>query len=138
MSGHSKKKTSLVWKFFKEDPTDKIYAVCLICAERIKRGISLPSCSSTPLSNHLRSKHSKELNEAQKRKAEDAAGTDQPPLKQLNIRNSLEGGASYPSNCAQSTSLTQSIAKMIALDCQPFSIVDDEGFNTLMKMAKPR
>ena len=67
-----------------------------------------------------------------------AAGTDQPPLKLLNIRNSLEGGTSYPSNCAQSIPLTQSIAKMIALDCQPFSIVDDEGFNTLMKMAKPR
>ena len=138
MSGHSKQKSSIVWKFFKEDPTNRLYAVCLICEERIKRGISISTCSSTPLNNHLRRKHPNELsNEAVKRKADESM--NQPPLKQLKIRTTESATvALFPPNCGQSLPITQSIAKMVALDCQPFSIVDDEGFKTLMKIAKPR
>lgn len=137
MSVNSKQKSSIVWKFFKESPTDRLYALCLICEERIKRGVSIPTCSSTPLNNHLRRKHPKELSKAVKRKADEAS--DQPPLKQLTIRTTESATvALFPPNCGQSLPITQSIAKMIALDCQPFSIVDDEGFKTLMKTAKPR
>ena len=60
MSGQTKKKSSIVWKFFNEDPAEKTYAICTKCNERIKRGIS-----STPLHNHLKSKHANELSKEQ-------------------------------------------------------------------------
>ena len=136
MSG--KKKSSIVWDFFSEDPTDKLHAICAKCQERIKRGVSIEKCSSTPLHNHLRSKHANDLFDALKRKSNDESHLEnQPPLKQPTIQESLENSI-YPANNVQYISITRSIAKMIALDCQPFSIVTDEGFLTLMKLAKPR
>ena len=136
MSG--KKKSSIVWDFFSEDPTDKLHAICTKCQERIKRGVSIEKCSSTPLHNHLRSKHANDLSDALKRKSNDESHLEnQPPLKQPTIQESLENSI-YSANNVQYISRTRSIAKMIALDCQPFSIVTDEGFLTLMKLAKPR
>ena len=136
MSG--KKKSSIVWDFFSEDPTDKLHAICTKCQERIKRGVSIEKCSSTPLHNHLRSKHANDLSDALKRKSNDESHLEnQPPLKQPTIQESLENSIYSPNN-VQYISITRSIAKMIALDCQPFSIVTDESFLTLMKLAKPR
>lgn len=138
MSGLPKKKSSIVWKFFSEDPTDKLYAICTKCQERIKRGVSVEKCSSTPLHNHLRSKHANDLSEALKRKSGDESNPEnQPPLKQSTIQESLVNSI-YSPNSEQYIAITRSIAKMIALDCQPFSIVTDEGFSSLMKLAKPR
>lgn len=138
MSGQAKKKSSIVWKFFNEDPTEKTYAICTKCNERSKRGISIEKCSSTPLHNHLKCKHADELSEAVKQKSNDEARSKkQPPMKQQYIQESLNN-SSYPEDSLQYVGITRSIAKMIALDCQPFSIVTDEGFITLMKVAKPR
>jgi hypothetical protein len=104
----------------------------------MKRGISIEKCSSTPLHNHLKSKHANELSKAVKRKSNDETHSkNQPPMKQLCIQESLDS-SSYPQDSLQYVGITRSIAKMIALDCQPFSIVTDEGFITLMKVAKPR
>ena len=136
MSG--KKKSSIVWDFFSEDPADKLHAICTKCQERIKRYVSIEKCSSTPLHNHFRSKHPNDLSDALERKSNDESHLEnQPPLKQPTIQESLENSI-YPANNVQYISITRSIAKMIALDCQPFSIVTDEGFLTLMKLAKPR
>ena len=136
MSAQAKKKSSVVWDFFNEDPTEKLYAVCSKCNQRIKRGVSVEKCS-TPLHNHLRSKHANDLSNALKRKLNEGNPENQPSLKQPTVEESLEN-SSYPPNSSQYVSITRSIAKMIALDCQPFSIVTDEGFKTLMQVAKPR
>lgn len=41
-------------------------------------------------------------------------------------------------NSARSKDLTAAIAKMIVLDCQPFSVVNDRGFREIIKIAEPR
>ena len=136
MSG--KNKSSIVWNFFSKDPTDKLHVICTKCQEHIKQGVSIEKCSSTPLHNHLCSKHTSDLSDVLKRKSNDESHLEnQPPLKQPAIQESLENSM-YSPNHVQYISITWSIAKMIALDCQPFSIVTDEGFLTLMKLAKPR
>ncbi len=133
MAAQAKKKSSVVWDFFNEDPEEKLYAVCLKCNQRIKRGVTVDKCSSTPLHNHLRSKHANDFSHALKRKSNEENPENQPPLKQQTIQESLEN-SSYPPNSPQYLSITRSIA----LDCQPYSIVTDEGFKTLMQVAKPR
>ena len=133
----AKKKSSVVWDFFSEDPAEKLYAVCSKCNQRIKRGVSVEKCSSTPLHNHLRSKHANDFSDALKRKLNEGSPESQPPLKQPTIEENLEN-SSYPANSPQYVRVHNWIAKVIALDCQPFSIVTDEGFKTLTQVAKPR
>ncbi|KOX70242.1 Zinc finger BED domain-containing protein 4 [Melipona quadrifasciata] len=41
-------------------------------------------------------------------------------------------------NCKRAKELTTAIAHMITLDLQPFSIVDDVGFRSLLNCAEPR
>ena len=131
MSGPMNKKSSIVWNFFSKDPADKLHAICTKCQERIKRGVSIEKCSSTPLHNHLCSKHANDLSNVLKRKSNDESHLEnQPPLKQPTIQESLEKSIYSPNNVLY-ISITRSIAKMIALDCQPFSIVTDKGFLTL-------
>ena len=49
-----------------------------------------------------------------------------------------KGGTKFPSSSPKAIKLTNNIVKMIFKDYQPLSIVEDDGFKSLMAEAEPR
>ena len=47
-------------------------------------------------------------------------------------------GTPYQAGGVQQTALDELLAKMIVKDIQPFSVVEDEGFNDFVKALNPR
>lgn len=138
VKGSGAKKTSLAWKFFDEDQ-NVLYAECKLCQAKIKRGTSLQSCSSTPLLNHVKLKHWKQYQDVQREKQRTVPAVSSAlSLVQPDIQQALQLKETYPTNSEPALALTRAIAKMIAVDVQPFSIVEDEGFKDLLQIAKPR
>jgi len=64
--------------------------------------------------------------EALKRKIEDTT------QKQNKIQDSFNSKSYLSQNSARAKLITQNISEMIALDYQPYSIVEDRGFKNLM------
>ena len=56
---------------------------------------------------------------------------------QLTLKETVELKKLWDINSSQAQQIHYSIGEMIAVDCQPFSIVEDPGFQRLMKLLKP-
>lgn len=59
------------------------------------------------------------------------------PMVQKTLFETLESKKIWSVSDARSKEIHLLVGQMIALDCQPISIVEDEGFNELMKRVKP-
>jgi hypothetical protein len=142
-------KRSVIWKFFGVgEPASK--AICKTCKEAISRGTKEKDFSTKPLWNHLL-KHP-----LQKKQAEDFTkqlkdirervcnpSSSSPSLKsssQVSQPNILAcfGNAVESQEKMKHQKMDDAIAKMIAWDLQPFSMVEDKGFQHLMKVAAPK
>ena len=55
---------------------------------------------------------------------------------QLTLEETLSLKMIWDINSSQAISIHNSVAEMVFVDCQPFSIVKDVGFNKLMKCLK--
>lgn len=145
MSAHLFK--SIIWNYFKIDTTDIKKAVCNECNAKISRGGSSPkSFTTTNLIAHLRSQHTMKYREFEKElpSKRSAASTAESPRLPVgpSIQPTLEQCASmkevWPIDHPRAQAISNAIAAMIALDCQPFSIVKDEGFKRLMNLVAPK
>ena len=139
---------SFVWTLFSvKDPSDPV-AECLICHKAIKRGAgNQKTFSTSPLHNHAKVKHPKEYQEAK-----DAARQPQPSTsatepkekklsemkKQLSLEESFASKKIWDINDSRSKGIHKAIMTMMALENQPFSIVEDDGFVKLMAHLQPR
>lgn len=145
MSGRKK---SGVWTFYSEtDEPNKVK--CTLCESLISRGGSGRSASTSALSNHLGVKHSREFLQMQhpihtpNLPSTSNTNDSQPSTlqvasssRQLSIEDSLE--SSWKINDPRAQAIHKTTAEMIAVDNQPLSILEDQGFSRLMSLLKPK
>lgn len=145
----SLKNKSVIWNFFKYD--DAVKVKCNLCFSLISRGGIGKKASTTPLFNHLRSKHKEEYDKIFSSKENDKDTLDFADEKvydpstsqkrksvQPTLETVLEKKKVWDINHPKSVELHYAIGKMIAVDNQPYSFVEDEGFQNLMLKAQPQ
>ena len=145
-----RKKKSVIWMFFSVHKEDKSKAICLTCKEKVSQGGSNPkNFNTTNLRKHLQShrdkykefceKEAAKRDETQERAAAASAlqTSEQVSLKQSTLEGLGERKKTSPDYpCTKE--LTYRLAVMIAIDLQPFSIVEDVGFRQLVAALEPR
>ena len=161
-----KKKNSEVWKFFSQDSQDFSKAICqvkigektisnengdlakipIICGAVVSRGGKIPTNFTTcGLKKHLERKHpdiNQKLTEIERSKSPEDLNSlekknDQPLQKKITLfmnKPIFEQGFLTQDI---KNKIERSIAEMIYLDFRPFSIVEDEGFQGLIKILYP-
>ncbi len=128
---------SAVWTYFSISQKDPRTAICKTCNAEISRGgASAKAFSTSGLFYHLKSKHSNryaeyERNVAQKRKTPPSTPTP-------SVVDVFEKARMFPSDGVKAKGITQKIMEFIALDDQPFSVVEDVGFRRLIEHIEPR
>lgn len=118
-----------IWKFFTRNKDE---AICNSC----ERVLKTPTGTTTTLKRHLESKgHEIHLQKytalIQENSAGKSSGLTQSKLTYVKAE---VWSKTHPS----AKQLTTAVAEMMALDFQPCSIVEDQGFMQLLKIAEPR
>jgi len=146
---------SFIWNLFEEDADDKTYAKCLHYKSRIKRGKDKRCFSTSPLMKHAETHHrevfmkEKEAAEAAA-KQKDAESKQPPPkkqkmdslqtahLSQMRLQEVFAPHKVWDINDSHAKAINQKVMAMIALDNQPFTVVEDEGFVDLLAHLQPK
>lgn len=135
---------AVVWDYFNiNDESDK-FASCAVCKDRVSRGGScVKSFNTTNLIDHLKKKHPgdytdyeekkkiRELKQKEKRK-------EQTAFRQLTMIEAEAKVKVWDINDPHAMRIHKLVGEMIATDNQPFSVVQDTGFNRLIKTLEPR
>ena len=131
-----------VWKFFTISATDNSRANCTICNTSYSRGKERAGASSMNTSNmrdHLKRKHPSQYQALVSSETQaQEANAKKPAQEQPSLAAFVEKSRPWPFDCPQSLRLHRKLAEMIALDDQPFNIVNNDGFRRLMQAAEPR
>ena len=115
---------------------DKSKTVCLICNKKVSWGVSnLKNFNATNLRKYLQS-HSdknkkfceKEATKQKETRAVNAHASVQASLKQITLQGLEERRKPFSPDHPHAKELTYRAAEIIAIDLQPFSIVEDVGF----------
>lgn len=119
-----------VWNFFVKVTDNADTARCKKCDRLLK----IPTGTTTTLKRHLETRNHE--NELESYVELMARTNKKKPLLQteLNYTN-LD---LWPKNHPESVKLSKKLAEMIAMDYQPYSIVEDKGFINLMNCAAPK
>ena len=142
---------SPVWKFF-VIAEDIKYAKCNTCNELVPRGGgSMKSFNTTNLVNHLKSKHHEEFDkfqdirknkEAQRQAAKSERIQERSNqlggMRQLTLQATKQRTSFWGLNDPRALCIHRKIGEMIAVDNQPFSLVEDIGFIRLLHTLEPR
>lgn len=126
MDSHGEKR-STIWKFFeKASPSS---AICKKCGSTLKT----PASTTSPLLNHLKSKHHAHYLEIQ-----DSAKANRRPkvAEQQTLLGMTKGKGLLSESTKKQT--TMFIARMIAKDLQPYEFVENKGFQDLMHHLQPQ
>ena len=135
-----RKKSSTVWTFFTVDDDNNKKAICHKCKEKISRGGSNPRAFGTSnLIKHLQIHKEiyEEYLEIERKKKDEEKSTGKG-LKQATLEQVIDKQKPYSIDHPRAKSITSHIAEMMAVDLQPFSIVDNIGFCRLMALIEPR
>ncbi|XP_071579577.1 zinc finger BED domain-containing protein 4-like [Temnothorax nylanderi] len=131
---------SVVWDFFKK--IDKNSAQCK--AKECLKILSTPTSTTSTLKRHLKmhpeeNKKMLELEEEKKKlKLKRQASNKNNVLIQSSLPNIFQKNTSYLKTSSKKMKLDEAVGKMIALDFQPYSIVEDRGFRELTYELDPR
>ena len=134
-------------RFFSVSVTDESKAVCDECGKRVARGgRSAKSYTTTNLRNHLKRRHFSQYTELLKlektKSATDDDGSRRSPSpchsSQSTIDRCFQQSKPYNKGHPEARKITLLIGEMMALDFQPFSIVEDTGFTALINHLDPR
>ena len=133
-------KRSPIWDYFKVGEDTK-FAVCNVCGQSISRGgKTTKTFNTTNLVYHIRGTHaelhSELLKKCDERTKEKASAPSSS--RQLTLQESSDKARKWDINDPRAQHIHTRIAEMIALDYQPFSIVDDVGFVRLLHSLEPR
>ena len=124
----SKRQRSAVWTYFDKE-RGETEPVCTICGESVKT-----SGNTSNLLKHLTCKHEKkfklvnEEQEAVKRMREEQTPLKQP--RQVTLKVSMERAQGYGRESLRRKKIDEALVRMLAIDLQPASIVEDRGFRT--------
>ena len=134
------KRRSPIWQFFSTGENDRL-ATCSICKVKVSRGgHSVKTFTTTNLVGHLR-KHPAEYKTYEDNKTaatEKQANKLGTSSKQITLEESQSRSKVWDINDTRALRVSSKIGEMIALDSQPFSIVDDAGFVSLLQSLEPR
>lgn len=153
---------SVVWRLFKINDDDQTKVTCNLCNKVLSRGGKTEkSFTTTNMKKHLQTQHQEQLEQeegliaeevaqaAQKRtmnyyvtaqkktKVDCEASTSGSSDSQRTLEETYELKKIWDINSTQAKRIHIAIGEMIAIDSQPFSIVDDIGFTRLIKLLKP-
>ena len=136
------RKRSEIWNYFSISVSDEKKAVCHECQENVARGgDKTNSFNTSNLQKHLRNRHPDKLRELEESEKEaskkKAAAKEQTSSSQATLEECLEWTRPYPIDHPVAQRITRFIAEMMALDCQPFSVVEDQGFVRLLNHLQP-
>ena len=136
-------KRSEIWNYFSISVSDKKKAVCHECQGNVAcGGDKTNSFNTSNLRKHLRNHHPEKLRELKENEKETsrkkAAVKEQTSSSQVTIKECLEWMHPYPIHHLVAQRITHFIAKLMALDCQPFSIFEYQGFVHLLNHLQPR
>ena len=141
MASPSSRKRSPIWDYFTVAEDTK-FAVCKTCDKSVSRGGNSTKVYTTSnLVNHLKSLH-KELHKGYDDKHEkylEEERTKKPSSSKQQTLFELEDKLrQWDINDVRAQRIHRLVAEMIALDTQPFSVVEDVGFVRLVKTLEPR
>ena len=124
-------KRSSTCDHFDVSPSDPSHAICKHCSVSVSRGGKSSSAwTMTTLKNHMVRHHpSIKLTAPEKPKE---------PQAQSSVFAAFEHDRVWDLHDPRSTKIHQLIIQMIAVDDQPFSIVNNEGFCALRHGIEPR
>jgi len=135
---------SKVWNYFKVDNVEKTKAVCNKCKVKISRDdTSAKTFTTTNMIAHLRSQHAVAYREfeaelASSKSKGSATSTMGSSTSTVLVQPTFVQCASmqevWPIDHPRAQAISTAIGSMMALDCQPFSVVEDEGFKRLIKL----
>lgn len=130
--------TSKVWIYF-EQTENSGKVKCKICLTVLSKGAG-KSGSTLSMRNHLNAKHRKEYNHMLS--LEQKPSSSQPKRKspkyfQPSLAETISMSKIWDINDHRALKLHDKIGKMIALDNQPFNVVENEGFIAVLKEAQP-
>ena len=129
-------KRSLTWKYFSVCETDESKAQC-ICKTIISRGGSnTKSYSTSTLNNHLKNKHPDEYESITADKhaaADNKPGTSSTPKRlQPTLAQFSAHKRKWAIDSEEARKVHEAIGRMIAVDVQPYSVVEDVGFQNVV------
>lgn len=150
----AEKKSSKAWFFFVEDEDQQHLACCKKCDKKVPRGLpnKRKEWSTSNLLSHLRTAHPKELADYDRQAAEQARQEAATPAastsaatensgrssRQQTLAECISRSAKWSSDSPEAKQLTNAIGRMLALDLQPFQMVENIGFRHVMSLAAPR
>lgn len=119
----SKRQTgpSFVWDHFKKCAGSQ-EAICNHCGSKIKT-----KGNTSNLIHHLQSMHKNYANKPISK-----------PALPTNLDNYLNKVKCYENGSARKNAIDEAIMRMIAIDIQPFSVLEDKGFCELVHLLDPR
>lgn len=133
--------SSPVWMFFSVAADDKSIAVCKACSSRIPRGgKNATGFNTTNLISHLKSRHRGEaiLKEYEAAAAATITKTKTTRSVVVPIQQAFENCKKFPRDSEKAKAINDRLMEFIALDDQPFSVVEDPGFRKLIAHLEPR
>lgn len=121
----------MVWKYFEEDEEEG-KVKCALCSVKVFRGVG-KNVTTINMRRHLESTHAKEYGGI---KEHDILKKDQEK-KQISLEESFNQGKKWAVDDPRSTALHYAIGEMIALDYEPYNVVDRAGFRRFVTKIKP-
>ena len=129
-----------MWEYFTLNLYDKSKVSCSVCAAVVARGgKETKNLNTSNMRHHLKTKHPedyKELEAKEKQLAQEKernslgiSGSNQPTLI-----NAFARSQPLAFDHPRAKETNKSIGEMIALDNEPFTVVNHIGFNRLMKL----
>jgi len=120
-----------MWDHFDVSQSDPSHAICKHCSVSVSRGgKSAAAWTTTTLKNHMVRHHpSIKLT---------ARENLQEPQAQSSVYTAFERDSEWDFNDPRSMKIHQLIARMIAVDNQPLSVVSNDGFRAFMQGVEPR
>ncbi|NWV88211.1 ZBED4 protein, partial [Machaerirhynchus nigripectus] len=134
------KKTSKLWNHFSICSADSTKVICTHCGRIISRGKKPTNLGTSCLLRHLQRFHNNVLKTDVPETVLSSSTDNHMPLRTelLGSSNFDETNDKFCDSHPVAKKITSLVAEMIALDLQPYSFVDNIGFNRLLEYLQPQ
>ncbi|XP_058028160.1 zinc finger and SCAN domain-containing protein 21-like isoform X3 [Ahaetulla prasina] len=129
---------SVVWNHFELDSEDPCYGICTHCKRRISRGKNSKRFSTSGLLKHLQRHHANfvpAVITAPQTALPTSRKAKGPVLPQCWTKKKSAGKRQAGPKPSE---VTRAVDQMVALDDQPFRMVEDAGFQHLLELLAPK
>ncbi|CAM2098460.1 zinc finger BED domain-containing protein 4 [Lepidochelys kempii] len=134
------KKTSKLWNHFSICSADSTKVICMHCGRTISRGKKPINLGTSCLLRHLQRFHNNVLKTDVSETVLSSSTDNHKPLSTELLGSSTfdETNDKFCDSHPVAKKITSLVAEMIALDLQPYSFVDNIGFNRLLEYLQPQ